>query len=95
MSEADLAYFRERDLQALLERKARDEAAKAEAREREARLEKLRKQVQIEARQEPGRLLQPTQAHLNRLADTAPSDGGRVIARAPPRRAVPSWRVGL
>lgn len=91
---SDLARFRERDQLALAARRTREEEQRQAEQAKQRRLERLCQQVQVSATREPSRLTQPTAAIRNRMADRT-KQGGQVIARAPPKLAVPSWRQGL
>ena len=63
-----------------------------EVRKKLENLERIKRNVKVA--RDPSRLTQATASSRARAADKA-SSGGRVIARAPPRRAVPSWRQGI
>lgn len=94
-TEADLAHFRDRDRRAFAEQVARRKQKATEDAERLANLEKMKKKVKV--KRDPSRLYAPTAASRNRAADKSGSGmfGGQIISRAPPRRAVPTWRQGM
>eukprot|EP00039_Didymoeca_costata_P032662 m.38785 g.38785 ORF g.38785 m.38785 type:complete len:505 (-) comp9472_c0_seq4:1196-2710(-) len=93
VTDAELAWFRERDRRSQEKQAAKRRQEEEEAREAQERLERIKKTVQV--KRDPSRLLKPTASVLNRAKDNSSDGKGRVIARAPPRRAIPSWRQGL
>eukprot|EP00041_Stephanoeca_diplocostata_P026069 m.694995 g.694995 ORF g.694995 m.694995 type:complete len:575 (+) comp22886_c0_seq9:132-1856(+) len=89
-----LAYFQQRDQKVFEQQVARREQAEREKEEQVRRMARLKQHVRVSGTRDPSRLLQPTAATLARTHDDTPP-AGRVIARAPPRLAVPAWRKGL
>ena len=93
VSSSDLLRLHQSNMK-LVEKKQQREQEKivAEFEQRE-RLERLK--PRIEAKSDPGRLLQKTKGQINREKDRSSTVNPTVGSRGMPSRAVPSWRAGL
>ncbi|XP_062516857.1 coiled-coil domain-containing protein 112-like [Corticium candelabrum] len=85
--------FQERDRAAFDERKLRQQKQAMQDEERTKRLTKLKGQVDVHVERDPSRLYKLTEGWENRKKDNTTSHGGAVVSL--PKRAVPSWRVGV
>ncbi|XP_030832905.1 coiled-coil domain-containing protein 112 [Strongylocentrotus purpuratus] len=84
--------FLERDRRLMEERLAREKAKEEEEKRKKQRLQRLKSQVEVQAKRDPTRLYQLTAGWKERKKDTASAGNGPVLHI--PHRAVPSWRGG-
>ncbi|XP_072166981.1 coiled-coil domain-containing protein 112-like [Diadema setosum] len=84
--------FLERDKKQLEGRLAKEKARVEEERRKKQRLERLKGQVEVQAKRDPTRLYQLTAGWKERKKDTSTGSNGPVLHI--PHRAIPSWRAG-
>ncbi|XP_072453305.1 coiled-coil domain-containing protein 112 [Notamacropus eugenii] len=89
----EISRFQERDLHKLELKILEKQAKKKEKIEKERRLAKLRKKVEINVSRDPSRLYKLTKGWEERTKDRGPIDAGPLLQI--PHRAIPTWRQGL
>lgn len=89
-----IAKYRERDLEAVKQKKEFEERERKRIeQEKTERIERLKSLVVVNVERDPNRLLQPTELWKERKKCSGPSGSGRLLHM--PRRAVPTWRQGM
>jgi len=94
----DLERFQEKDRIKVMEKQQKAMMSELQKAEKEARLEKLRQQVQVHATRDSSRLTKPTVAAEARINDEEQKPLYPNMAFTGPfatRRAIPVWRQGL
>nr|XP_054756513.1 coiled-coil domain-containing protein 112-like [Lytechinus pictus] len=84
--------FLERDKRQMEERLAKEKAKEEEEKRKKERLQRIKGQVEVQAKRDPTRLYQLTAGWKERKKDTTATGNGPVLHI--PHRAVPSWRGG-
>ncbi|CAE1327722.1 unnamed protein product [Acanthosepion pharaonis] len=89
-----LPKFREMDRHKMMVKALKEKCKEDIAKQKEKRLENLKKQVEVVVQRDPNRLYQPTAGWKERLKDNTTNNAGGPLLHMP-HRAIPSWRVGL